>query len=121
MMGRNEKPPQRLNLLANLNLEYRNNSTMALIQISNLNSATSTATDSFLTELQATDTNEVFGGSGDKGYGEKKKNKGEEGGYGGGEGGHGGEYGGEGGYGGYGHYPAPIHYNPCPVYYPSHH
>jgi hypothetical protein len=94
---------------------------MALIQISNLNSATSTATDSFLTELQATDSSEVFGGSGDKGYGEKKnkgygekKNKGEDGGY-------GGEHEGEGGEGGYGHYPAPIHYNPYPVYYPSHH
>jgi hypothetical protein len=85
---------------------------MALIQISNLNSATSTATDSFLTELQATDTNEVFGGSGDKGYGEKKKNKGEEGGH----------EGGEGGYGGYCPpvYCPPVHYNPCPPYY-SHH
>jgi hypothetical protein len=90
---------------------------MALIQISNLNSAT----DSFLTELPATDTNEVFGGSGDKGYGEKKKKKGEEGGYEGYEG-----Y--EGEYGGYGHYPAPVHYYPAPVHYypapvhyPSHH
>jgi hypothetical protein len=102
---------------------------MALIQISNLNSATNTATDSFLTELQATDTNEVFGGSGNKGYGEKK-NKGEEGGH-GGYGGYGGEHGGEGGEGGeggYGHYPAPVRYNPAPVrynpypvYYPSHH
>jgi hypothetical protein len=35
------------------------------IAISNLNSANSTATDSFLTELQSTDTNEVFGGSGE--------------------------------------------------------
>lgn len=53
---------------------------MAAIEISNLNSVTSTATESFLTELQTTDTTAVFGGSGYKGY----KNKGEEGGYGGG-------------------------------------
>jgi hypothetical protein len=35
------------------------------IAISNLNSATSMATESFLTELQSTDTTEVFGGSGE--------------------------------------------------------
>jgi hypothetical protein len=64
---------------------------MALIQNSNL---ADTDTDSFLTDLQATDADKVFGGSGYK----EKKHKGEgEGGYHGGE-----EEGEEGGYhGGY--------------------
>jgi hypothetical protein len=85
---------------------------MAMIQISNLNTA---ETESFLTELQATDSTEIIGGSGGKKYGGYCGNGGGYGGhggggYGGGEGrghdgegrGEGGEGRGHGGRGGYG-------------------
>jgi hypothetical protein len=66
-----------------------------MIQISNLNTA---ETESFLTELQATDSTEIIGGSGKKEYGGYCYG----GGYGGGYGGYGGEGHGKGGYGGEG-------------------
>jgi hypothetical protein len=74
--------------------KLRNASIMAMIQISNLNTA---ETESFLTELQATDSTEIIGGSGGKKYGGYCGNGGGYGGHGGGYGGHGG-----GGYGGHG-------------------
>jgi hypothetical protein len=81
---------------------------MALITISNLNADLS-ASDSFLTELQATDSSQIFGGSSHgggyekegKGKGKEKENEGHEG---------------KGkGYG----YPCPPVYCP-PVYNPCH-
>jgi hypothetical protein len=71
---------------------------MALIEISNLNLAGSDLfadTESFLTELQETDSNQIFGGGGKGcggGSGKNKgsKKKGSKGGYGGGCGGYGG-------------------------------
>jgi hypothetical protein len=85
---------------------------MAMIEISNLNPAGSDLfadTENFLTELQDTDSNQVFGG---KGHGGSKKKSGRGGyGYGGGRGGSGRGRGGSGrgrgnsgrgGYGGYG-------------------
>jgi hypothetical protein len=79
---------------------------MAYIEISNLNIAGSdlfAGTDSFLTELQDTDTTQIMGGKGKSGkggygYGGKSGKGGY--GYGGKSGGYG--YGGHGGYGGYG-------------------
>jgi hypothetical protein len=80
---------------------------MALIEISNLNPAGSelfAGTESFLTELQATDSRQIFGGGGhgggggSKGGGSKGGGSKGGGGYGGGYG-HGGGYGGGGGYG----------------------
>jgi hypothetical protein len=85
---------------------------MAYIEISNLNIAGSdlfAGTDSFLTELQDTDTTQIMGGKGKSGkggygYGGGKSGKGGYG-YGGGKSGKGGYgYGGHGGYGGYGGY-----------------
>jgi hypothetical protein len=76
-----------------------------MIQISNLNPAGSDLfadTENFLTELQDTDSNQVFGG---KGHGGSKKNKSNKGGYGyGGGNGRGNSGRGRGGYGGYGGY-----------------
>lgn len=66
---------------------------MAMIQISNLNPAVET--ESFLIELQTTDSNQVVGGSNKKGYG-YGYGRGEDRGEGRGKG-HGG-YGGHGGY-----------------------
>jgi hypothetical protein len=89
---------------------------MTLIKISNLNPATSTDVESFLTELQATDTAQVLGGSGEKGYGGDDDNEG--------------GYGGKKGYdddddGRYGKYRRPsykpVHYKHFPKYYPSYH
>jgi hypothetical protein len=77
---------------------------MAMIEISNLNTAGNDLfadTESFLNELQDTDSNQVFGGkgkSGNKGYG----GYGCGGGYGGGKSGKGGYGGGKSGKGGYG-------------------
>jgi hypothetical protein len=71
---------------------------MAHIEISNLNIAGSdlfAGTDSFLTELQDTDTTRILGGGGSKGGSGKKKGKSGKGGY--------GCYGGYGGYGGCGY------------------
>ncbi len=73
---------------------------MAMIEISNLNAAGNDLfadTESFLTELQAVDSNQIFGGgkSGKGGYGCG-------GGYGGGKSGKGGYGGGKSGKGGYG-------------------
>jgi hypothetical protein len=80
---------------------------MAMIEISNLNPAGSdlfASEESFLTELQVTDSSQVFGGGhkgcgggGSKGHGGGSKG---HGGYGGGSKGHGGHGGGCGGYGG---------------------
>jgi hypothetical protein len=84
MMGFNSNSSVQLPLSQTHKL--RNASIMAMIQISNLNTA---ETASFLTELQATDSTEIIGGSGGKKYG---------GGYCGGGYGHGGH----GGYGGHG-------------------
>jgi hypothetical protein len=70
---------------------------MSLINISNLaGSELFTDSESFLTELEATDSNQVIGGTGYCGYGSKGK-----GGYGSkGKGGYGGGSKGKGGYGG---------------------
>ena len=65
---------------------------MALITIANLNTDSLVSSDSFLTELQATDSSQVFGGTGSK----KSKVK-SHGGYGNGGYGNGGY--GNGGYG----------------------
>jgi hypothetical protein len=79
---------------------------MALIEISNLNLAGSDLfadTESFLTELQETDSNQIFGGGGKGCGGGSGKKKGSKGGYGGGskkKGSKGGYGGGCGGYGG---------------------
>ena len=77
---------------------------MAMIEISNLNPAGSdlfASEESFLTELQGTDSSQVFGGGhkgcgggGSKGHGGGSKG---HGGYGGGSKGHGGGCGGYGG------------------------
>jgi hypothetical protein len=79
---------------------------MAMIEISNLNIAGNDLladNESFLTELEATDSNQVFGGkgkSGKRGYGYGCGH----GGYGGGsKGGYGGKSGRKSGRGGYGH------------------
>jgi hypothetical protein len=72
-----------------------------MIEISNLNAAGSDLfadTENFLTELQDTDSDQVFGGSG---YGGSKKKKSNKGGYGYGCGGYGGGKSGS-GHGGYG-------------------
>jgi hypothetical protein len=72
---------------------------MAFINISNLAGTDLLAgSESFLTELEATDSSQIFGGSKGKGgycggYGGGSKKKGSKGGYGGGCGGYGG-YGG---------------------------
>jgi hypothetical protein len=69
---------------------------MAYIEISNLNIAGSdlfAGTDSFLTELQDTDTTQIMGGGGSKGGKSGKKKSGKGYGYGGGKSGKGG-YGG---------------------------
>ncbi len=76
---------------------------MAFINISNLAGTDLLAgSESFLTELEATDSSQIFGGSKGKGgcggYGGGSKNKGSKGGYGGGS--KGGYGGGCGGYGG---------------------
>jgi hypothetical protein len=78
---------------------------MAMIEISNLNPAGSdlfASEESFLTELQVTDSSQVFGG-GHKGCGGGSKGgrgHGSKGGYGRGSKGHGGGSKGHGGYGG---------------------
>jgi hypothetical protein len=83
---------------------------MAMIAISDLNLAGSELfadTENFLTELQDTDSNQVFGGKGHGGSKGKKSNRGGYG-YGGGHGrgnsgrGNSGRGRGYGGYGGYG-------------------
>ncbi|WP_309737889.1 MULTISPECIES: hypothetical protein [unclassified Chamaesiphon] len=76
---------------------------MALITISDLNADLS-ASNSFLTELQATDSSQVFGGS-NYGHGYDKKDKKDKKGKGHGYGGHGNDDKGKGhgyGYGGHG-------------------
>jgi hypothetical protein len=109
----------------------KNRINMANIQISNLNPAGSDLfadADSFLTELQATDTARIIGGGksgkgGGCGYGGGKSGKGGygggksgKGGYGGGKSGKGGYGGGKSGNGGYGGICNPM--PPCaPVYY----
>jgi hypothetical protein len=98
----------------------KNRINMANIQISNLNPAGSDLfadADSFLTELQDTDTARIIGGKSGKGggcgYGGGKSGKG---GYGGGKSGKGGYGGGKSGKGGYGGICNPM--PPCaPVYY----
>jgi hypothetical protein len=93
---------------------------MANIQISNLNLAGSDLfadAESFLTELQDTDTARIIGGGSNKGggcgYGGGKSGKG---GYGGGKSGKGGYGGGKSGNGGYGGICNPM--PPCaPVYH----
>jgi hypothetical protein len=103
---------------------------MANIQISNLNPAGSDLfadAESFLTELQDTDTARIIGGGSNKGggcgYGGGKSGKGGygggksgKGGYGGGKSGNGGYGGGKSGNGGYGGICNPM--PPCaPVYH----
>ena len=65
---------------------------MALITIANLNTDSLVSSDSFLTELQATDSSQVFGGTGSKKSKFKGRGGNNNGGY--GNGGHG-----NGGYG----------------------
>jgi hypothetical protein len=79
---------------------------MAMIAISDLNLAGSELfadTENFLTELQDTDSNQVFGGSNKCGGGSKKKKSNKGGSKGGSKGGGYGYGGGCGGYGGGGY------------------
>jgi hypothetical protein len=91
---------------ASISFEIKELISMAMIEISNLNTAGNDLfadSESFLSELQDTDSEQVFGGKGNSG------NKGGHGGYGGkgskGKGGYGYGGGGKGskGKGGYGH------------------